>query len=61
MNTSMKKVSKQFMASLALAVLCTVFAQAQDAGPAAQPQGDPAAQQGQRTDGQIEIDRKSVV
>jgi len=56
MNTSMKKVSKQFMASLALAVLCTVFAQAQDAGPAAQPQGDPAAQQGQRTDGQIEMD-----
>ena len=56
MNTSMKKVSTQFMASLALAVLCAVFAPAQDAGAAAQPQGDPAAQQGQRTDGQIEMD-----
>src|ERR1035441_4689206 len=56
MNTSMKKVSTQFMASLALAVLCAVFASAQDAGAAAQPQGDPAAQQGQRTDGQIEMD-----
>ena len=56
MNTSMKKVSTQLMALVALAVLCAVVALAQDAGAAPQPQGDPAAQQGQRTDGQIEMD-----
>jgi hypothetical protein len=44
------------MALVALAVLCAVVALAQDAGAAAQPQGQPAAQQGQRTDGQIEMD-----
>ncbi len=39
-----------------MAVLCAVVALAQDAGAAAQSQGQPAAQQGQRTDGQIEMD-----
>jgi hypothetical protein len=52
----MKKVSTQLMAWVGVTVLCAVTALAQDAGAAAQPQDQPAAQQGQRTDGQIEMD-----
>ncbi|MGD1108020.1 MAG: BON domain-containing protein [Terracidiphilus sp.] len=55
-RTLIRKASTQLMALVALAVLCAVVALAQDAGAAAQPQGQPAAQQGQRTDGQIEMD-----
>ncbi len=55
-RTLMRKMSAQLMAWMGLAVLCAVVALAQNAGAAAQPQGDPAAQQGQRTDGQIEMD-----
>ncbi len=44
------------MAGMVLAVLCAGVALAQDAGAPAQPQGQPAAQQGPRTDGQIEMD-----
>jgi BON domain len=51
-----RKVSSQLMAWMALAVLCATVAMAQDAGAPAQPQGQPAAQQGPRTDGQIEMD-----
>ncbi|MGO8933412.1 MAG: BON domain-containing protein [Terracidiphilus sp.] len=57
MNRSlMRKVSTQLMALGAMAVLCAVVAPAQDAGAPGQPQSQPAAQQGQRTDGQIEMD-----
>jgi BON domain len=55
-RTSIWKASTQLMALAVLAVLCAVVAMAQDQGAAAQPQGNPAAQQGQRTDGQIEMD-----
>ena len=53
----MRKVGTKLTASLGLAVLCVVAALAQDPG-AAPPQGQPApqAQQGPRTDGQIEMD-----
>jgi len=45
------------MAWTGVAVLCATVALAQDAGAAAaQSQGQPAGQQGQRTDGQIEMD-----
>ena len=44
----MRKMSTQLMAWMGMAVLCAVVALAQDAGA--------AAQQGQRTDGQIEMD-----
>jgi len=56
MRKVMRKVSTQLMALVALAVLSTAVALAQDAGAPAQPQGGPAAQQGPRTDGQIEMD-----
>ncbi|MGA3100420.1 MAG: BON domain-containing protein [Terracidiphilus sp.] len=52
----MRKVSTQLMALVALAVLSNAVALAQDPGTPAQPQGGPAAQQGPRTDGQIEMD-----
>ena len=52
----MRKLGTQLMAWMGLAVLCAVVALAQDPG-APQPQGQPAAaQQGPRTDGQIEMD-----
>ena len=52
----MRKLGTQLMAYMGLAMLCTVVALAQDPG-APQPQGQPtAAQQGPRTDGQIEMD-----
>ncbi len=52
----MRKVGTQLVVSMGLAVLCTVVALAQDPG-APQPQGQPPeAQQGPRTDGQIEMD-----
>ena len=54
---SMRKVGTQLVASMGLAMLCAVVALAQDPGPAPQPQSQPpAAQQGPRTDGQIEMD-----
>ena len=46
----------QVVAWMGLAMMSAAFALAQDAGAPAQPQGDPAAQQSQRTDGQIEMD-----
>ncbi len=47
----------KLMAWTGVAVLCAAIAIAQDASPAAsQSQGQPAAQQGPRTDGQIEMD-----
>ncbi len=53
---SIRKVGTQVMVSMGLAMLCAVVALAQDPG-APQPQGQPsAAQQGPRTDGQIEMD-----
>ncbi|MGB8029961.1 MAG: BON domain-containing protein [Terracidiphilus sp.] len=56
-RTLIRKVGTQLIAWMGLAVLCAVVALAQDAGAAAQPQGQPAAaQQGPRTDGQIEMD-----
>jgi hypothetical protein len=56
-RNSIQKASTQLMAVAVLAVLCAVVAMAQDQeGAAAQPQGDPVAQKGQRTDGQIEMD-----
>jgi hypothetical protein len=48
---------RQIMAWAGVAVLSVAVALAQDAGaPADQSQGQPAAQQGPRTDGQIEMD-----
>jgi hypothetical protein len=57
-RTLMKRVTTQLMAWTGVAVLCAVVALAQDsgAGSAPQSQGQPAVQQGQRTDGQIEMD-----
>jgi hypothetical protein len=56
-RTLMKRGIVQLMAWTGMAVLCAVVALAQDAGTAAaQSQGQPAGQQGQRTDGQIEMD-----
>jgi len=52
----MKKMSSLLMAWAGMPLLCAGLALAQDAGAAAQPQGQPAAQTGQRTDGQIEMD-----
>ena len=58
MNRSlMKRTIMQLMAWAGVAVLCAAVALAQDSGAAAsQSQGQPAAQQGPRTDGQIEMD-----
>jgi hypothetical protein len=55
-RTLMQRVIVRLMASAGVAVLCAVVALAQDAGAAAQSQGQPSGQQGQRTDGQIEMD-----
>jgi len=56
-RTLMKRGITQLMAWAGVAVLCAVVALAQDPGAAAgQSQGQPAAQQGPRTDGQIEMD-----
>ncbi len=53
----MKRTIMQLMAWAGVAVLCAAVALAQDSGAAAsQSQGQPAAQQGPRTDGQIEMD-----
>lgn len=54
-RTLTKRVSTRLLAFAGVAVLCAAVALAQDAG-SAPPQGQPAAQQGQRTDGQIEMD-----
>ena len=55
-RTFMRKVGTQLTGYMGLAMLCTVFALAQDPG-AAPPQDQPsAAQPGPRTDGQIEMD-----
>jgi hypothetical protein len=57
-RTLLKRVFIHLMAWSGMAVLCTVVSLAQDQGAAAgQAQGQPAVQsQGQRTDGQIEMD-----
>jgi len=56
-STLTKTVFAQLMAWTGVVVLSTIVALAQDGGaPAAQSQGQPAAQQGPRTDGQIEMD-----
>ncbi len=56
-HTLLKRAIIQFMGFAGVAVLCATVAFAQDAGSApAQPQNQPAAQQGPRTDGQIEMD-----
>ena len=56
-RTLMTRRFTQIMAWTGVAVLCAAVALAQDAGaPASQSQGQPAAQQGPRTDGQIEMD-----
>ncbi len=53
----MKKVSTQLIAWAGVAMLCVVPALPQDGSAApGQSQDQPAAQQGQRTDGQIEMD-----
>jgi len=53
----MRKVGTQLMGLMGLTMLCAVVALAQDPGAAPQPQDQPpAAQQGPRTDGQIEMD-----
>lgn len=58
MNRSLlKKVIRPFAAGAGVAVLFAAVALAQDAAaPAGQSQSQPAAQQGPRTDGQIEMD-----
>jgi hypothetical protein len=58
MNRSLlKNMIRPLVAVAGMAVLCAVVALAQDAGgPAGQGQNQPAAQQGPRTDGQIEMD-----
>jgi hypothetical protein len=58
MNRSLlKSVMRPLVAWTGVAVLGAVVAFAQEAGtPAGQAQGQPAAQQGPRTDGQIEMD-----
>ena len=55
-RSSIRKVTSQLMAWMVLPVLCAAVARAQDTGAPAQPQGQPTAQQGPRTDGQIEMD-----
>ncbi|SPE24926.1 putative Transport-associated protein [Candidatus Sulfotelmatomonas gaucii] len=56
-RTLMTRRFTQVMAWTGVAVLCAVVAVAQDASaPADQSQGQPAAQQGPRTDGQVEMD-----
>jgi hypothetical protein len=58
MNRSLlKNMIRPLVAWTGMAVLCAVVALAQDAGgPAGQAPSQPAAQQGPRTDGQIEMD-----
>jgi hypothetical protein len=58
MNRSLlKNMIRPLVAGTGVAVLFAVVVLAQDAGaPAGQSQGQPAAQQGPRSDGQIEID-----
>jgi len=58
MNRSLlKNMIRPLVVFTGLTVLCATFALAQNAGaPAGQAQGQPAAPQGQRTDGQIEMD-----
>lgn len=55
-RTLIRKVSAQVMTWMGLAVLGAAIALAQDPEAPAQPQSNPAAQQGPRTDGQIEMD-----
>jgi hypothetical protein len=58
MNRSLlKNMIRPLVAWAGVAVLCAVVALAQEGGaPAGQSQGQPAAQQGPRNDGQIEMD-----
>ena len=56
-RTSLEKLLRPLVVCAGVAVLCALVALAQDAGAAGgQSQGHPAAQQGPRSDGQIEMD-----
>ena len=57
MSPFLKQLFRPFMVCTGVMVLCGAVAMAQDAGAAnGQTQGQPAAEQGQRTDSQIEMD-----